>query len=94
MPIYSNRITVGTVAVQLVPPSNMAQEVSLLNAGGTIVRIGNESVGTAAWGLPLIPDNPNVSRTFFNTRIEPGDSIWGITLGGEAPVNVWAVRKS
>jgi hypothetical protein len=91
--IYSNRITVGTAAVQLVPPSNQTQEVTLLNAGSNIVRIGDETVTTAAWGLPLIPDNPNVTRTFFYTTLQPGDSIYGITASGESPVNVWAVRK-
>jgi hypothetical protein len=91
--IYSTRVTVGTAAVELVPPSNMPQVVSLLNAGTVIVRIGGPDVTTAAWGLPLIPNDPNVSRTFFNTTIEPGDSIYGITASGTAAVNVWAVRK-
>ena len=94
MTIYSTRVTVGTAAVELVPPSAMAQEVSLLNAGTAIVRIGGADVTTTAFGLPLIPDNRNVSRTFFFTKIEPGDSIWGITADGDAAVNVWAVRKS
>jgi hypothetical protein len=91
--IYSNRIIVGTAAVQLVPPSNQSQEVSLLNAGSVIVRVGGPDVTTTAWGLPLIPDNPNISRTFFNTTIQSGDSIWGITASGTASVNIWAVRK-
>lgn len=93
MTIYSNRVTVGTAATLLVPASVMSQEVSLLNAGTVIVRIGDSDVTTAAWGLPLVPDNPNVSRTFFNTTIQAGDSVWGITTAGTAPVNVWAVRK-
>jgi hypothetical protein len=91
--IYSSRITVGTAATQLIPPSNQTQTCALLNAGTAIVRIGDESVTTTAFGLPLIPDNPNVSRTFFQTDLQPGDSIWGITAAGTAPVNVWAVRK-
>jgi hypothetical protein len=93
--IYSTRVTVGTAAVELVPPSAMAQEVSLLNAGSNIVRIGGgPNVTTTAFGLPLIPNDPNVSRTFFFTKIEAGDSIWGVTASGTAAVNVWAVRKS
>jgi hypothetical protein len=93
--IYSTRITVGTAAVELVPPSKMSQEVNLLNAGSNIVRIGGgPDVTTTAWGLPLIPADPNVSRTFFQTTIEPGDSIWGITASGTANVNVWVVSKS
>lgn len=95
MTIYSTRVTVGTAAVELVPTSPMAQEVSLLNAGTAIVRIGGgPDVTTTAFGLPLIPDNPNVARTFFFTKIEAGDSVWGITASGEAAVNVWSVRKS
>ena len=93
MSIYSNRITVGTAAVQLVPPSNMAQEVALMNAGSVIVRVGDETVTTAAWGLPAIPNDPNVSRTFFFTTIQPGDSIYGLTASGTAAVNIWAVSK-
>ena len=93
MSIYSNRVTVGTAVTLLVPPSNMPQEISLLNAGSVVVRVGGPNVTTAAWGLPALPDNPNVSRTFFNTTIEPNDSVWGLTASGEADVNVWAVRK-
>jgi hypothetical protein len=93
MTIYSNRITVGTAVTQLVPPSNMSQEVSLLNAGTVVVRVGGPNVTTTAWGLPVIPENPNVSRTFFNTTIQAGDSVWGITASGTAAVNVWAVSK-
>jgi hypothetical protein len=94
MTIYSNRVTVGTAVTQIVPPSTMAQEVSLLNAGTTIVRIGAEDVTTTAWGLPVIGDSPNATRNFFYASIEAGDSIWGITAAGSAAVNVWSVRKS
>lgn len=93
MTIYSSRITVGTAATQLIPPSNQLQTCALLNAGTAIVRIGDENVTTTAFGLPLIPENPNVARTFFQTELQPGDSIFGITSAGESPVNVWAVRK-
>jgi hypothetical protein len=94
MTIYSNRITVGTAAVELVPPSTMTQEVSLLNAStSNIVRVGGPDVTTTAWGLPVVPSTENAARSFFNTTIQPGDSIWGITAAGTAPVNVWAVRK-
>lgn len=94
MAIYSNRVTVGTAVTLLVPPSTMAQEVSLLNAGTSIVRIGAEDVTTTAWGLPVIGDSPNATRNFFYAKIEAGDSIWGITASGESAVNVWAVSKS
>jgi hypothetical protein len=71
----------------------MPQDISLLNAGTAIVRVGGPDVTTTAFGLPLIPDNPNTARTFFNTTIQPGDSVFGITAAGTAAVNVWAVRK-
>jgi hypothetical protein len=89
MAIYSKRITVGTTATLLVPSSNMPQRVSLLNAGANIVRIGGPDVTTSAWGLPVIPENPNVSRTFFQVTLNPGEAIYGLTASGESPVNVW-----
>jgi len=93
MTIYSSRVTVGTAATLIVPPRTQNQIVSLLNAGTTIVRIGNEDVTTVAFGLPLIPNDPNVSRTFFNTTVYAGDSVYGIVAGGSAAVNVWAVSS-
>lgn len=93
MSIYSNRVTVGTAVTLLVPPSNMSQEIALLNAGNVVVRVGGPDVTTAAWGLPALPENPNVARTFFNMTIESGDSVWGLTASGTAAVNVWATRK-
>jgi hypothetical protein len=94
MSIYSNRVTVGTAATLLVPASNQQQEITLLNAGTTVVRVGGPDVTTNAWGLPVIPENPNVSRTFFYSTLQPNDSVWGITAAGQAAVNVWAVRKN
>jgi hypothetical protein len=94
MSIYSNRISVGTAATQLVPPSTMSQEVSLLNAGTAVVRVGGTAVTTTAWGLPALPNNPNVSRTIFSTTIQAGDSVWAVTAAGTSEVNVWAARKN
>ena len=87
--IHSTRITVGTTATLLVPPSKNPQKVTLLNAGTNIVRIGGEGVTTTAWGLPVIPENPNVARTFFYVDLNPGEAIYGLTASGESPVNVW-----
>jgi hypothetical protein len=89
MTIFSNRVTVGTAATQLVPPNHQPQKVRLMNAGSNIVRIGGENVTTTAWGLPVVPDAPNVSRTFFYADLNPGESIYGITASGESPVNIW-----
>ena len=87
--IHSNRITVGTAATLLVPPSTHPQKVSLLNAGTAIVRVGGEDVTTSAWGLPVIPNNPNVARTYFYADLNPGEAIYALVADGEAPVNVW-----
>jgi hypothetical protein len=94
MSIYSNRISVGTAATQLVPASVMSQDVALLNAGTAVVRVGGPDVTTTAWGLPALPDNPNVARTFFNITIQPGDSLWALTASGTSEVNVLAARKN
>jgi hypothetical protein len=94
MSIYSNRISVGTAATQLVPASVMSQDVALLNAGTAVVRVGGPDVTTTAWGLPALPDNPNVARTFFNMTIQPGDSLWALTASGTSEVNVFAARKN
>jgi hypothetical protein len=94
MMIYSTRVTVGTAVTLLVPPDNQSQSVTLLNAGSNIVRIGGEDVTTTAFGLPAVPDNPNVSRTFFYATLNPGESIYGITASGQSPVNVWYQQKS
>jgi hypothetical protein len=91
--IHSTRITVGTAVTLLVPPDNQMQYVSLLNAGTAIVRIGGEDVTTEAFGLPRIPENPNVSRTFFYATLNPGEAIYARTAGGEAAVNVWYQQK-
>jgi hypothetical protein len=94
MSIYSTRITVGTAVTQLIPPNVMSQDVALLNAGTAVVRVGGADVTTTAWGLPVLPDNPNVARTFFNTTIQAGDAVWGVVASGSSEVNVWAVRKN
>lgn len=96
MSIYSTRITVGTAAVELVSPSTMAQEVHLLCAGTAVVRLGGgpDVSSTTAWGLPVLPTIVNSPRNFFQTTIEPGDAVWGITASGESAVNVWVVRKA
>jgi hypothetical protein len=93
MSIYSNRISVGTAATQLVPASVMSQDVALLNAGTAVVRVGGPDVTTTAWGLPALPGN-NVARTIFNITIQPGDSLWALTASGTSEVNVFAARKN
>jgi hypothetical protein len=90
MAITSTRITVGTEAVPLVPVSNQPQRVSLLNAGGEVVRIGGgPDVTTAAYGLPRLPDNPNVSRTPFFFDLNPGEAILAVVAANTSEVNVW-----
>lgn len=88
--ILSSRVTVGTAAVELVEPSNQPQRISLLNAGTAVVRIGGPDVTTAAYGLPALPDNPNVPRTPFYFTLNANESVWAVVAAGESVVNVWA----
>jgi hypothetical protein len=87
--ITSTRIVVGTAATLLVGASNQPQRVSFLNAGGEVVRIGGPDVTTAAYGLPRLPDNPNVTRTPFYFVVNPSESIWGVVAANTSEVNVW-----
>jgi hypothetical protein len=89
MAIISTRITVGTEPTLLVPVQATHQQVQLLNAGGVVVRIGGPDVTTAAYGLPALPDNPNVARTQFTFDLNPGESIWAVVASESSEVNVW-----
>ena len=88
--IISTRVTVGTAATLLVGPSVQPQQVQLLNAGTVVVRIGGPDVTTTAYGLPALPNNPDVARTPFSFNLNPGESIFGIVASGTSAVNVWA----
>ena len=88
--IISTRITVGTAVTMRVSPSVQPQQVQLLNAGTTVVRIGGPDVTTTAYGLPALPNNPDVARTPFSFNLNPGESIFGIVASGTSAVNVWA----
>ena len=87
--IISKRVTVGTAATLLVAPSVQHQRVQLLDAGGEVVRIGGPDVTTDAYGLPRLPDNPNVSRTPFTFNLNPNESIFGLVAANTSEVNVW-----
>jgi len=89
MAIVSTRINVTNTATLLVPPSRNPQKARLLNASPTVVRIGGPDVTTAAYGLPALPDNPNVARTEFVFDLNPDESIYGVVASGTAVVNVW-----
>ena len=87
--IISTRIAVGTAATLLVPARSQPQQVQLLNAGTAVVRIGGPDVTTAAFGLPRLPNNPDVARTPFTFRVNPGEDIYGLVGDGSSDVNVW-----
>ena len=87
--IISKRVTVGTEPTLLVGPSAQPQHVQLLNAGGEVVRIGGPDVTTNAYGLPRLPDNPNVARTQFTFTVNPGESIFALVAANTSEVNVW-----
>ena len=87
--ILSSRITVGTAVTELVSPKSQHQQVQLLNAGQEVVRIGGPDVTTAAFGLPRLPESPQVPRTPFAFRLNPGESIFGVVAQNTSEVNVW-----
>jgi hypothetical protein len=89
MTIYSTRVTVGTAAVLLVPAHYNPQKARLLNASNVVVRIGGPDVTTEAYGLPALPDNPNVPRTEFSFELNAQEEIFGIVASGSAVINVW-----
>jgi hypothetical protein len=89
MAIVSTRISVGTAVTLLVGTSHQHQQVQLLNAGTAVVRIGGPDVTTTAYGLPALPNNPDVARTPFSFNLNPGESIHAVVAGGTSPVNVW-----
>jgi hypothetical protein len=89
MTIYSTRVEVTDTPTLLIPANNNPQKARLLNASTTVVRIGDADVTTTAYGLPVLPDNPNVARTEFVFELNPNESIYGIVASGTAVVNVW-----
>jgi hypothetical protein len=89
MTIYSTRITVEQEPVLLVPGSPNPQKARLLNTSNIVCRIGGPDVTTTAYGLPALPDNPNVPRTEFSFELNAQEEIWGIVASGSAVINVW-----
>jgi hypothetical protein len=89
--IVSTRETITTTAKRVVPSHNMPVKVQFINAGGEVVRIGGDSSvsATAAFGLPRLPDNPNVTRTVFEFTLNPGEEIWAIVAANTSDLNVW-----
>jgi hypothetical protein len=89
MTIYSTRVTVTTEPTMLVPGYFNPQKARLLNASNMVCRIGGPDVTTSAYGMPALPDNPNVARTEFTFQLNANEEIWGIVASGSAVINVW-----
>jgi hypothetical protein len=89
MAIVSTRITVGVTPTLLVPVQATHQKVQLLNAGQEVVRIGGPDVNGTAYGLPRLPESPQVPRTPFTFDLNPGESIWAVVAQNTSEVNVW-----
>jgi hypothetical protein len=89
MAIFSTRVTVTTDPTLLVPGYFNPQKAKLLNASPVVVRVGGPDVTVNAYGLPALPDNPNVPRTEFDFDLNANEAIWGIVASGSAVVNVW-----
>jgi len=93
MTIFSTRVTVGTAAVQVVPPGSSPVKVQFINAGTQVVRIGGPDVSsTAAFGLPRLPADPNSPRTVFDFTLNPGEEIWAVVNANTSDLNVWYQR--
>ena len=92
MTIFSTRVTVTSEPTLLVPGHFNPQKARLLNASAVVVRIGGADVTTEAYGMPALPDNPNVARTEFNFGLNAQEQIFGIVASGSAVVNVWYQR--
>ena len=89
MTIFSTRVTVTTEPTRLVPGFFNPQKARLLNASNVVCRIGGPDVTTTAYGLPALPDNPNIPRTEFVFELNANEEIWGIVASGSAVINVW-----
>jgi hypothetical protein len=89
MTIFSTRVTVTTDPTLLVPGHFNPQKARLLNASPVVCRIGGPGVTTEAYGLPALPDNPNVPRTEFSFELNAQEEIFGIVASGSAVINVW-----
>jgi hypothetical protein len=89
MTIYSTRVTVTTVPTKLVPGYFNPQKARLLNVSDVVCRIGGPDVTTEAYGLPALPNSPNIPRTEFTFQLNANEEIWGITASGSAIINVW-----
>jgi hypothetical protein len=89
--IVSTRETITTTAKRVVPSQNMPVKVQFINAGGEVIRIGGDSSvsGTAAFGLPRLPADPNSPRTVFQFTLNPGEEIWAIVAQNTSDLNVW-----
>jgi hypothetical protein len=92
MTIFSTRVTVTTDPTLLVPGHFNPQKARLLNASNVVVRIGGPDVTTEAYGLPALPNTPNVPRTEFTFDLNSQEQIFGVVASGSAVVNVWYQR--
>jgi hypothetical protein len=89
MTIYSTRVTVTTNPTLLVPGYFNPQKARLLNVSDVVCRIGGPNVTTEAYGLPALPNSPNIPRTEFTFFLNANEEIWGIVASGSAVINVW-----
>jgi len=94
MMIVSTRIVITTEPQRIVPASGSPQKVKLLNAGGEVVRVGGDaSLTTQAYGLPRLPDSPNVPRTPFDFELNPDEELWAMVAQNTSELNVWYQRN-
>jgi hypothetical protein len=92
--IVSTRVTINTTPQRVVPAGSSPVKVQFINAGGEVVRIGGNSdvSSTAAFGLPRLPDSPNVTRNVIKFTLNPGEEIWAVVAANTSDLNVWYQR--
>lgn len=89
MPITQQHFSVGTAAVQIVAPDNMAQHVCIHNhehASNSTVYIGGPDV-TVSSGIHAQPTLTS------QITIGPGDSLWAVADTADCELHVLTVRQ-
>jgi len=89
MSVYTDRVTLGTAAVVIVPAWSNSQEVHLHNmtkSSNEYIFVGGSAVGTAN----AIHIDPGEDLSFY---LPPGDSIWAVSDPAGLDVGVLVLRK-
>lgn len=89
MPIFTDRITLGTAAQLIVPNANMAQQVHLHNmtkSSNQYVYVGDSSVGT----VNAIHIDPGKDLAL---TLQPGDELYAVSDPAGLDIGILRVVK-